>query len=60
VTEARTSSGEEFGDERLIGLLVRNRHLRAEELQQKVMGAVANFSGGEFQDDATLIVMSAD
>jgi len=58
VTEARNSAGEEFGDERLIGLLVRNRQLQAGDLQQKVIGAVANFSG-EFQDDATLIVMSA-
>jgi FixJ family two-component response regulator len=60
VTEVRNSEGEEFGDFRLIDLLKRIRHLGAGDLQARVMSTVAEFSGGEFQDDATLIVMSAD
>jgi serine phosphatase RsbU (regulator of sigma subunit) len=60
VTEVRNSGGEEFGERRLIDLLKGIRHLGARELQAQVMRAVAEFSGGEFQDDATLIAMSAD
>jgi len=59
VTEVRNSAGEEFGEERLIRLLASFKDLGAEELQKKVMSMVAEFSGGEFHDDATLIVMSA-
>lgn len=60
VTEARNSEGEEFGEDRLIDLLVENRELSAAEMQKKVMKVVADFSNGDFQDDATLIVMSAN
>jgi FixJ family two-component response regulator len=60
VTEVRNSDGEEFGERRLIDLLKGIRHLGARELQAQVMRTVAEFSGGEFQDDATMIAMSAD
>jgi FixJ family two-component response regulator len=59
-TEVRNSDGEEFGEERLIGLLQRNRHLPASQLQETVMKAIAEFGGGEFQDDATLLILSND
>ena len=58
VTEVANSDGEEFGEERLIQLLRDNVELAAGELQRKVMEAIADYSGGEFQDDATLLVMS--
>jgi FixJ family two-component response regulator len=60
VTEARDSSGEEFGETRLTQLLRNNCRLGAGELQKRVMEALVDFSGGEFQDDATLMVMSSD
>ncbi len=60
VTEVRNSEGEEFGEARLIDLLKRKRSLGAEMLQREVMHTVAEFSGGEFQDDATLIAISVD
>jgi sigma-B regulation protein RsbU (phosphoserine phosphatase) len=60
VTEARNESGEEFGEERLIALLTENRSLGADDLQRALMQAVFDFSGGDFQDDATLIVCSVD
>jgi sigma-B regulation protein RsbU (phosphoserine phosphatase) len=60
VTEVRNSSGEEFGEQRLIELLKANRHLGARDLQTHVLRSVTEFSGGEFQDDATLIAMSAE
>ncbi len=60
VTEVRNSEGEEFGEDRLIELLVRNPGLDAEQTQQLVMAEVASFSGGNFLDDATLIVLSVE
>lgn len=60
VTEVRNSEGEEFGEHRLIELLKGVRHLTAREIQTRVMRTVTEFSGGEFQDDATLIAMSSD
>jgi sigma-B regulation protein RsbU (phosphoserine phosphatase) len=60
VTEVRNAAGEEFGEERLVALLAAHRALDADELQRKIMGAVTEFSGGDFQDDATLIVMAVE
>ena len=56
VTEVRNAADEEFGDERLIDLLIAGRGLTAAQIRQQVMAAVAEFSGGNFHDDATLIV----
>ncbi len=58
VTEVSDSNGEEFGERRLISLLETYRHLGARELQKRIMEALADFSGGEFQDDATLLILS--
>jgi serine phosphatase RsbU (regulator of sigma subunit)/FixJ family two-component response regulator len=60
VTEIRNLDGEEFGEERLIDLLIRNRGLPANQLQQTIMLALAKFSGESFHDDATLIVASVE
>jgi len=58
VTEAANSQGEEFGEERLTRLLKANRELGTRELQKAVLEAVAEFTGGDLQDDATLVVMA--
>lgn len=58
ITEIRDSSGEEFSEDRLINLLIENRELDAASLQTAVMANVSEFSGGDFQDDATLIVLA--
>jgi sigma-B regulation protein RsbU (phosphoserine phosphatase) len=58
VTEVLNSRGEEFGEERLVELLENNKELTAKRLLGLVMETIADFCGGEFQDDATLIVMS--
>lgn len=58
VTEARSPEDEEFGEERLFGLLVENRHLGARDLQNKILGDVSDFCRGNFHDDATLIVVA--
>lgn len=57
VTELRSPSAEEFGEERLIELLTQNRELDAKELRDRIVQAVVSFSGGDFQDDATLLML---
>jgi serine phosphatase RsbU (regulator of sigma subunit)/uncharacterized glyoxalase superfamily protein PhnB len=56
VTESFNSGEEEFGEERLIEALRRNRALNARELAGAVVDEVARFSGREQNDDITLII----
>jgi phosphoserine phosphatase RsbU/P len=60
ITEARSESDEEFGDERLLSLAVDHRACSAPALQARLVDAVATFTGRRFTDDATLIVLAAD
>ncbi len=60
ITEIANAADEEFGEERLMEVLRTNRTLDAEAMQKRVMGAIAEFSGGNFQDDATLIVTAVE
>lgn len=59
ITEARDAVDEEFGEERLISLAIEHRACSAPALQARLTEAVASFTGGRFQDDATLIVLGA-
>lgn len=58
ITEAMNETGEEFGEERLLDLLRSHRQLSADALQQTIMSAVTEFCGGNFHDDATLLVLA--
>ncbi|MCU1316192.1 MAG: hypothetical protein JWN63_1514 [Candidatus Acidoferrum typicum] len=58
VTEACSPEGEEFGEARLLHLLEGHRALSADELQAKILAVVAEFCGGRWQDDATLLVLA--
>jgi len=58
VTEACDGNGEEFGEMRLLSLLERNRALPAGAIQEKIIGAISEFSGGHRTDDATLLVLA--
>ncbi len=60
ITEICDAAGREFGEDRLVEMLRACRALDAEAMQQRVMAAIAEFSGGNFQDDATLIVTAVD
>jgi sigma-B regulation protein RsbU (phosphoserine phosphatase) len=60
LTEARNDHDEEYGEDRLASLVALNRGCSAPALQARIMAAVSAFTGGSFQDDATLIVMAAD
>ncbi|MGH9733909.1 MAG: PP2C family protein-serine/threonine phosphatase [Candidatus Acidiferrales bacterium] len=52
--------GEEFGESRLIDLIVRNRQDDAEELQVTIVRTVGEFCHGNWTDDATLIVLAVE
>jgi len=58
ITEVEGSSGEEFGENRLVEILRESRGQGAAKIQRDVLGHVAKFSGEKFQDDATLILLA--
>lgn len=58
VTELRNAAADEFGEDRLIDLLMKHRDLDAEELRDLIVREVTDFADEDFQDDATLLVMS--
>jgi len=60
ITEATNEAGELFGEERLLRLLVEYRKQSASELRETILNAVADFSGGSFQDDVTLVALAVD
>ena len=55
-----TRHDEEFGEERLLAAAVAHRACSAPALQARLTDAVAAFTGGQLQDDATLMVLAAD
>jgi sigma-B regulation protein RsbU (phosphoserine phosphatase) len=58
VTEARNSTQDEYGEQRVISLVTENSHLSAGELQQLIIEDIRNFVGGARQhDDITLLVI---
>jgi sigma-B regulation protein RsbU (phosphoserine phosphatase) len=60
ITESRKENGEEFGAERLAELLERSRDKNAAALAEAVVGAAAEFSNGQFDDDVTVVAVSVD
>ncbi|HJQ37539.1 MAG TPA: SpoIIE family protein phosphatase [Thermoanaerobaculia bacterium] len=56
VSEASGGDGEMFGEPRLEQLVVTNRDLGAQQLQQTIAGFATAFTGGELDDDLTLVV----
>jgi len=57
ITEARAPDGEEYGDERLTALAHGSRAQPVEAMKDALMADVQAFTGGKFDDDATLIVV---
>jgi sigma-B regulation protein RsbU (phosphoserine phosphatase) len=60
ITEAANEAGDLFGEERLLRLLIEHRRQSASELRETILGAVADFSGGSFQDDVTLVALTIE
>jgi sigma-B regulation protein RsbU (phosphoserine phosphatase) len=55
ITEAGSHEGPEFGDNRLVNLVVAHRHRSAAEILDAIFRDVSAFTAGVFSDDATLI-----
>jgi sigma-B regulation protein RsbU (phosphoserine phosphatase) len=60
ITEARNLAGDEYGDDRLIAAALACRHEPADAVKDGVLADVTAFAGGQFDDDATLIVVSVE
>jgi sigma-B regulation protein RsbU (phosphoserine phosphatase) len=58
VTEARNPEGEEFGEARLVRLLSEKADGDARDLQKAILREVGEFCRGNWDDDATLIVVT--
>jgi len=56
ITEAFDHADEEFGEERLVEVLRRNRERRSQDLMECVVAEVRRFSPREQRDDITMIV----
>lgn len=56
VTEAVNGKGEEYGEQRLLHLLIESRRLGATALQEAVVDSMKCFSGGRVKDDSTIVV----
>ena len=59
ITEAATPDGEEFGERRLIAVAQALAGTPASDLKAKLLSDVKAFCDSRFQDDATLVVVSA-
>jgi sigma-B regulation protein RsbU (phosphoserine phosphatase) len=61
VTEAENLQKEQFGRGRLANMIRQNADLSADEIIQKVLGAVNEFAAGTtLADDVTLVVYKAN
>lgn len=60
VTEVWNGDEEEFGEERLLELLVQHRTAGAAELEARIFEAVAAFSADRWTDDRTLVVLTRE
>ena len=60
VTEARNAAGEEFAEDRLQACLRSYAGRNAAELRTVILNEVTEFCAGNFDDDATLMVLIAD
>ena len=60
ITEASGPDGREFGEDKIAALAKANRASSASELNSRVLARASDFCGGQFQDDATLLVIAAN
>ena len=60
ITEARDANGEEYGEERLMAIALDTRSQSADAMKTALLDDVNAFTGGKFEDDATLIVVGVD
>jgi sigma-B regulation protein RsbU (phosphoserine phosphatase) len=58
VSEAVDENGQEFGEKRLVEASLRARQLSAKALHNSILDLVTEFCDGEFDDDATVLVVA--
>jgi sigma-B regulation protein RsbU (phosphoserine phosphatase) len=58
ITEAEDSHGDEFGMERVAAFARAHEAKSAARMNQQLLWEVTQFCGGQFQDDATLLVLA--
>ena len=59
ITEATDSSGEEFGEDRVIAALDAEHDCSLDKLQAGLLAHVRTFCNSQFNDDATLLMVAA-
>jgi phosphoserine phosphatase RsbU/P len=57
ITEARNAAGDEYEEDKLAAIASASRALPVEEMKDAILADVNGFTGGQFEDDATLIVV---
>lgn len=60
VTESRNAEDEEFGERRLINLVLALQAAGPKELTESIIRAVSQFDHGDFEDDLTLLAVAVD
>ena len=58
ITEAEGPHGEEFGVEKVAAFAKAHAANSAARINQQLLEQVTEFCGGQFQDDATLLVLA--
>ena len=58
IVEAENAADEEFGDARLLDIVVERRSAAAGTLVDDIFAGVAHFAGGPLRDDATVVVLA--
>ena len=57
ITEARNPAGDEYGEDRLTAAARRAHRDSIDAMKDALLADVNQFTGGKFDDDATLIVV---
>jgi sigma-B regulation protein RsbU (phosphoserine phosphatase) len=57
ITEARSPDGEEYGEDKLAAAALAGMVASVTDMKDAVLADVSTFTGGLFEDDATLIVV---
>ena len=58
VTECMNEKDEEFGEKRLLDILIRNVEISSKKLEEKIINSLRKFAGErEFSDDVTLVTI---
>jgi serine phosphatase RsbU (regulator of sigma subunit) len=60
ITESRKPTDEEFGDDRLIDLILQSSRLDASALADRAVAAATEFTNANFHDDLTVVAISVD